>query len=185
MGQFFLRICQSPAVARWDTTPYHIQATSNRMVPTQNDNRQPMNFLLLLALMLVLAGVQARLPSLGGIRLEFLPALVAYSALTFKQGRAILCAFAAGCLQDALSAGPFGVTALAYAIAAWVIAGLGTALDRNLPFVPLLAGSLAAVAGALGAFCIIGVTGLAILKLTGIALLAGLITILVFLVVDA
>lgn len=144
-----------------------------------------MNILLVLALMLVLAGVQARLPALAGIRLEFLPALVAYSALTFKQGRAILCAFAAGCLHDALSAGPFGVTACAYALAAWGIAALGTVLDRNLPFVPLLAGSLAAVAGALGAFCIIGVTGAALLKLTGIALMAGLITIPVFFVADA
>ena len=144
-----------------------------------------MNGLLILTLMLVLGGIQARLPALAGLRLEFLPALVAYSALTFKQGRAILCAVAAGCLQDALSAGPFGVTACAYAIAAWVIVELGTVLDRNLPFVPLLAGSLASVAGALGALCLIGVTGAALLKLTGIALLAGLITIPVFLAVDA
>ena len=144
-----------------------------------------MKLLLVIVLMLVLAGVQARLPALAGVRLEFLPAVVAYSALTFKQGRAILCAFAAGCLQDALSAGPFGVTALAYALAAWVIAGLGSVLDRNLPFVPLVAGSIASTAGALGAFCIIGVTGAAILKLTGIALVAGLITIPVFRVVDA
>ena len=144
-----------------------------------------MNMLLVLILTLVLAGVQARLPAIAGLRLEFLPALVAYSALTFKQGRAILCAFAAGCLQDALSAGPFGVTALAYAIAAWVIASLGTVLDRKLPFVPVLAGGIAAIAGAIGAFCIIGVTGAALLKLTGIALIAGLITIPVFLVVDA
>ena len=142
-----------------------------------------MNFLLVL--MLVLAGVQARLPAIAGLRLEFLPALVAYSALTFKHGRAILCAFAAGCLQDALSAGPFGVTALAYAIAAWVIASLGTVLDRKLPFVPVLAGGIAAIAGAIGAFCVIGVTGAALVKLTGIALMAGLITIPVFLVVDA
>ena len=144
-----------------------------------------MNFLLVIVLMLVLAGVQARLPAIAGLRLEFLPAIVAYSALTFKQGRAILCAFAAGCLQDALSAGPFGITACAYAIAALVIANLGTVLDRNLPFVPLLAGSIAAVAGAIGAFCIIGVTGVAVLKLTGVALIAGLITIPVFLVADA
>ena len=144
-----------------------------------------MNFLLVLVLMLVLAGIQARLPAVAGLHVEFLPALVAYSALTFKHGRAILCAFAAGCLQDALSAGPFGVTALAYAIAAWIIASLGTVLDRNLPFVPLLGGSLAAVAGAIGAFCIIGVTGAALLKLTGVALIAGLITIPVFRVIDA
>ena len=144
-----------------------------------------MNLPLVLALMLVLAGVQAQLPAVGGFRLEFLPALVAYSALTFKPWRAILCAFVAGCLQDALSAGPFGVTAAAYVLAACLIVGLGTVLDRNLPFVPLLAGSLAAVAGAIGAFCIIGVTGAAVLKLVGIALAAGLITIPVFLVVDA
>ena len=144
-----------------------------------------MKLLLVLALMLLFAGVQARLPAVAGLRFEFLPALVAYSALTFKPGRAILCAFVAGCFQDALSAGPFGITAGAYAMAAWVIASLGTVLDRDLPFVPLLAGSLAAVAGALGAFCIIGVTGAALLKLAGIALLAGLITIPVFLVVDA
>ena len=143
-----------------------------------------MNFLLVIVLMLVLAGVQARLPAIAGLRIEFLPAIVAYSALTFKQGRAIFCAFAAGCLQDALSAGPFGVTACAYAIAALVITNLGTVLDRNLPFVPLLAGSIAAVACAIGAFCIIGVTGAALLKLTGIALIAGLITIPVFLVAD-
>ena len=144
-----------------------------------------MNMLFVIVLMLVLAGVQAWLPAIAGLRLEFLPALVAYSALTFKQGRAILCAFAAGCLQDALSAGPFGVTACAYAIAALVITGLGTLLDRNLPFVPLLAGIIASTAGAIGAFCVIGVTGAALLKLTGIALIAGLITIPAFLVVDA
>ena len=67
-----------------------------------------MNALLVIVLMLVLAGVQAKLPALAGLRLEFLPAIVAYSALTFKRGRAVLLAFAAGCLQDALSAGPFG-----------------------------------------------------------------------------
>ncbi len=144
-----------------------------------------MNALLVIVLMLVLAGVQAKLPALAGLRLEFLPAIVAYSALTFQRGRAVLLAFAAGCLQDALSAGPFGVTGFAYAIAALVIAGLGTALDRNLPFIPLLAGSVASMAGAIGAFCIIGVTGVAVLKLIGVALIAGVITIPVFLVVDA
>jgi len=144
-----------------------------------------MNTLFVLVLIPVLAGVQARLPAFAGIRLELLPALVAYLALTFKHGRAIFCAFAAGCLQDALSAGPFGVTAFAYAIAAWVIASLGSVLDRNLPFVPLLAGIVASMAGAIGAFCIIGFTGAVFLKMIGVALVAGLLTIPVFLVVDA
>ena len=144
-----------------------------------------MNFLLLLVLTLVLAGVQAWLPAIAGIRLEFLPAIVAYAALTYRHGRAIGLAFAVGCLQDALSAGPFGVTGLAYAIAAWAIAGLGNVLDRNLPVVPLLAGIIVSVAGAVGAFCIIGFTGAAILKLAGIAFIAGIITLPVFRVVDA
>ena len=47
-----------------------------------------MNFLLITGAALLLSALQARLPTawwLGGIRFEFLPALVAYGALTFRR----------------------------------------------------------------------------------------------------
>jgi len=58
---------------------------------------------------LIAAALQARVPILwlfGGLRIEFLPALVAYTALTMPRGTAIAVALVAGFTQDALSAAP-------------------------------------------------------------------------------
>lgn len=100
----------------------------------------------IVTLLLALA-VQVRLPALWGCRLELLPALVAYAALTFPRGGALALALLAGFLHDALSAGPFGVTPMVYGASAWLIHRLGAVLHREIPPLQMVAGSLVGVSG--------------------------------------
>ena len=139
-----------------------------------------MNFLLITLTLFVLTTFQVRLPAMFGLRLEFLPALVAYGALTFRRGNALLLALVAGFTQDALSAAPFGITALAYGIVALILAGLRDVLDRDLPPLQFVAGALVAGAASMAAFCVIGFS----FKIIPVACLAGIVTPVFFFAAD-
>jgi rod shape-determining protein MreD len=139
-----------------------------------------MNFLLITLTLFVLTTFQVRLPAMFGLRLEFLPALVAYGALTFRRGNALLLALVAGFTQDALSAAPFGITALAYGIVALILAGLRDVLDRDLPPLQFAAGALVAAAASMAAFCVLGFS----FKIFPVACLAGIVTPVFFFAAD-
>lgn len=154
------------------------------MLPEQNDN---LNTLIALAGILIAAALQARVPTLGwlgGVRLEFLPALVVYAALTLPRRRAIGLALVAGMMQDALSAAPFGVSVLAYGLSALLITRTGDTLDRDLPWVQMGAGALTSIAVAVIAFFAVGISLGALFKMATVALISGAITVLVFFALD-
>ncbi|MEI6084286.1 MAG: hypothetical protein WCS70_08290 [Verrucomicrobiota bacterium] len=146
-----------------------------------------MSFALVSIALLLLAALQARLPAIPGlgIHLEFLPALVAYGALTFGRAGLICLALAAGFTQDALSAGPFGVTALIYAVTALFIHALRAALDRELPLLQIGAGVIVTGAASIAACMFAGFYAGAILKLVLLICLAALITPVLFFALDA
>ena len=146
-----------------------------------------MSGLIFAVVLLMAAAVQARLPSLwwlGGLRVELLPALVAAAALTLPRTSALGLALFAGLAQDALSAMPFGLTALAYGVAACALSASRATLDRELPWVSMGAGALTSLVasvvagGAQGSFR----SGLA--KAVVLAALAALVTPLVVLALD-
>jgi len=146
-----------------------------------------MNVLIAIAGIMLAAALQARLPTwwwLGGVRLEFLPALVAYAMLTISRHRAILFALAAGLTQDALSAAPFGISALAYGMLACLITGMRDALDRDLPWVQMGAGALASIAVAVVASFVVGVSAGAVFRMAIVASLSGVVTVLLFFALD-
>ncbi len=145
-----------------------------------------MNFLLLTGSLLFFAALQSRLPTLwwlGGLRIEFLPALVAYGALTLRGSRALLLALTAGFIQDALSAAPFGMTALIYGVFALVIIGVREALDRDLPWVQMGAGAIAAGAASLAACIVVGFSFGAVVKILLVAAVSAVVAPLVFLAI--
>ena len=146
-----------------------------------------MTTLIAIAGILITAALQARLPTfswLGGVRVEFLPALVAYTTLTIPRHWAVLFALTAGMTQDALSAAPFGISALAYGMMALLITGMRDALDRDLPWVQMGAGALASTAVAVVAIFVVGVSGGMIFKMILVASLSGVITALLFFALD-
>jgi rod shape-determining protein MreD len=146
-----------------------------------------MSTLIAIAGILITAAVQVRLPTFwifGGMRIEFLPALVAYAALTMHRGRAIAIAIVAGLMQDALSAGPFGLSALAYGISAILMTTLREVLDRDLPWMQLSAGALTSMAVALVAFFVVGISFASIFKMVLVAAITGFITLILFFVLD-
>ena len=139
-----------------------------------------MNFLLVTLTLWLLATLQVRLPTLAGLRIEFLPALVAYGALTFRRGNALLLALMAGFTQDALSAAPFGLTALAYGIVALLLTATRDVLDRDIPPYQFAAGALTAAAASIAACFVLGFS----FKILLVAGLAGLITPFFFFAAD-
>lgn len=145
-----------------------------------------MNFALLLVLVLVLAALQVRLPAIPalGIQLEFLPALVAYGALTLTRPGLLALALLAGFANDALSAAPFGLTGLAYAAAALLIYGLRQALDRELPILQITAGVLVTVIASLAACFLAGYSSVRFFKIALLAALATLVTPVLFAALD-
>lgn len=146
-----------------------------------------MNTFILIVTLLIFSALQARLPTLwwlGGLRIEFLPALVAYGALTLRRSGALLLALAAGCLQDALSAGPFGLTALIYGTFVLATITVREVLDRDLPWVQMGAGALAAGAASLAACAVIGFSFSAVAKIVLVALASAVVTPLVFFIID-
>lgn len=140
-----------------------------------------MNLLILSTTLFLFAALQARLPTLwwlGGIRLELLPALVAYGALTFRHRRwALTLAIVAGFCQDALSAGPFGGAVAAYVIATLVLTALTRSFDRETLWMQMLGGALASAAVSIAA------TGSPV-KLLLLAGISGIIAPLVFFALD-
>jgi cell shape-determining protein MreD len=146
-----------------------------------------MNTLIAIAGILIAAALQARMPTLwwlGGVRLEFLPPLVAYAALTMPRRRALMLALVAAMTQDALSAAPFGVSALAYGMAAVLLSSLRDALDRDLPWVQLGAGALMSAATAIIAFFVVGISVAAVLKMIVVASISGVLTVILFFALD-
>jgi rod shape-determining protein MreD len=146
-----------------------------------------MNFLITIAGLLLLSACQSRLPTLwwlGGLRIELLPALVAYGALTFRRGPALIFALTTGFTQDALSASPFGLSALAYGIAATILSSLHETFDRDLPWVQMGAGALASMAISFAACCVVGFGIGAVLKALALAAISAVVTPLLFFVLD-
>lgn len=146
-----------------------------------------MNFLIAIVGILIAAALQAQMPTLwwlGGVHLELLPALVAYASLTMARRRAVVLALIAGMMQDALSAAPFGVSAVAYGTSALLITGLRDALDRDLPWVQLGAGALTSAATAAIAFVVVGVSFGAVFKMVEVASLSGIVAVMLFFVLD-
>lgn len=138
-------------------------------------------------ILLATGAVQARLPALGwlgGLRLELLPALTVYGALTLRRSRVVAVALFAGAVQDALSAAPFGISVLAYAFVAGILIGTRDALDRDLPWVQMAAGAFASAACSVAACAVVGFTLGAFAKLIMLALLSSLLTPILFLVAD-
>lgn len=133
------------------------------------------------------AGVQARLPTLwwlGGLRLELMPAVVAFGALTLRRWPALGFALAAGLLTDALSAGPFGLSALAFGIATVLISAAGTVLERELPWFQMVAGAAVAAAANLAGWLASGPSAAGLGKVAAVAALTALVTPLVFVAGD-
>ena len=146
-----------------------------------------MNFLILITTLLVMASFQAQQPTLGwagGLKIEFLPALAAYGALTLSRRWAIIFAVAVGFIQDALSAAPFGISALAYGIVATVLTGLSEVFDRDLPWVQLGAGAVSSAAASFAACAVLGLSGGALGKILALAVLSGAVTPLLFFALD-
>jgi rod shape-determining protein MreD len=147
-----------------------------------------MNALFIILTLPVLAALQARLPSawwLGGLRLELLPALVVYAALTLRRNGAIAFAFVAGFLQDSLSAGPFGLHAAVYASITVVLTGMHEMLDRELPGVQIGSGALMTASASLAACTAAGFPAGCMLKLIILTVFSTLITPVLFLALDA
>jgi rod shape-determining protein MreD len=146
-----------------------------------------MNTLIAIVGILAVGALQSRLPTLqwlGDVRLEFLPAVVVYVALTMHRRGALALALIAGLMQDAFSAAPFGITALAYGICAILMTGLREALDRDLPWVQFSAGTLTSMAGAILACFVISISVGTIFKMILVASLSGVLTVMSFLVLD-
>ena len=146
-----------------------------------------MNLLIAIIGILIAVALQARMPTLwwlGGVRLELLPALVAYASLTMARRRAVVLALIAGMVQDALSAAPFGVSAVAYGASALLMTSLRDALDRDLPWVQLGAGALTSAAAAVVAFFVVGVSFGAVFKMVVVASISGIIAVMLFFVLD-
>ncbi len=104
-----------------------------------------------LTAILLCASVQAMAPTAwwaGGLRLELMPSLVAFGTLTLPTARArIGFAMAAGLAQDAFSAAtPYGISALAYGLAAFGLTRWERWLDRDLPWIQSGAAAFASVA---------------------------------------
>ena len=146
-----------------------------------------MNTLIAIAGILLADALQARMPTLwwlDGVRLEFLPALVVYVALTMHRRRAVALAFVAGLMQDALSAAPFGVSALAYGVAAVLITSLREALDRDLPWIQLGAGALTSIAASIIPLFVVGITFAMLIKMLLVASISGVFTVMLFFALD-
>jgi rod shape-determining protein MreD len=146
-----------------------------------------MNTLIAIAGILIAAALQARMLTfswLGGVRVEFLPALVVYAALTMHRRGALVLALVAGLTQDALSAAPFGISALAYGIAAIVITSLREALDRDLPWMQWSAGALTSITASVIAFFAVGISFGNVFKMLVAACIAGMATVALFFVLD-
>ena len=143
----------------------------------------------LLVGLLLAAALQAALPTwwwAGGLRLELLPAVVAYGALTLRSPRwAVVNAFLAGFAQDALSAAPFGLTALGYGLAALVLAKWQDELERELPWIQFGAGGFVLVCGSLGVLPATTLTWGTPLKIACLMCLSALVTPFVFAALDA
>lgn len=146
-----------------------------------------MNTLIAIAGILIAAALQARLPLLwwlGGVRVELLPALVVYAALTMHRRRALALALIAGLTQDALSAAPFGISALAYGISAVVATSLRDALDRDLPWMQWSAGGVTSIIASIIVFVATGLSFGNVIKMFVVASIAGMATVVVFVVLD-
>ncbi len=146
-----------------------------------------MNVLIAMAGILLAVALQAHMPTLwwlGGTRVELLPALVVYAALTMHRRCALVLALVAGLTQDALSAAPFGITALAYGIAAIVITSLREALDRDLPWMQWSAGALTSITASIIVSFAVGLSIGNVFKMLMAASIAGMATVGLFFVLD-
>jgi hypothetical protein len=141
-------------------------------------------FTILVVAALLAGALQAALPTwwwAGGLRLELLPAVVAYAALTSETARwAVGFALLAGFGHDALSAAPFGLTALGYGIAAGVLSNWREELERDLPWVQFGAGGFVSVCGVLVLLPRITVTWGTPVKVVLVACLSASVTPVIF-----
>jgi rod shape-determining protein MreD len=146
-----------------------------------------MNALITITGILLVTAAQSRLPTmwwLGGVRIELLPAFVVYGAFTMRRGAAIWLAITAGLAHDALSAAPFGLTAVAYGIAAILMTGMQEALDRDQPWLQMSCAALTTTLAAVAASFVVGITVGTVFKLALIAAISAAIAPLVFFALD-
>jgi rod shape-determining protein MreD len=146
-----------------------------------------MDTLIAIVGILAAGALQSRLPTLqwlGDVRLEFLPAVVVYAVLTMRRRGALALALIAGLMQDAFSAAPFGITALAYGICAILMTTLREALDRDLPWVQFSAGALTSMAVAIFACFVISISVGTVFKMIVVASLSGAVTVMSFFLFD-
>jgi len=136
---------------------------------------------------LLAAALQARMPGLSwlaGVRLEFVPAVVVYGSFTLRRKQALLLAALAAMAQDALSAGPFGLSVLAYGLAALLITATREVLDRDLPWVQFGAGAMTCGTVAVLQFFVVGISFTLLFKLMLVALITGIVTVVLFFALD-
>ena len=146
-----------------------------------------MNTLIAIAGILIAVALQARMPTLfwlGEVRVELLPGLVAYAALTLHRRRALALALVAGLTQDALSAAPFGISALAYGISTVVMTSLREVLDRDLPWVQWIAGAAISMTASVIAFFAVGLSIGNLVKMLVAATISGTVTVVLFFAID-
>lgn len=148
-----------------------------------------MNLLVWLMIPVVAAACQARLPTLwwiGGLRLELLPLVVAYASMTWRRpGTILLYAAFAGLAQDALSAAPFGLSVVGYSAGASANIWLRRWLDRDLPWVQMLAGAVVAGANGVLGLAVTGPSVGGFSRALFLAVLAGALAPFAFLAGDA
>ena len=141
---------------------------------------------LYLGCVLLCASLQAMLPTAwwaGGLRLELVPSLVAFGALTFRTPRArVGFAVVAGLAQDAFSAAtPYGISALAYGLAAFGLTRWERWLDRDLPWIQSGAAVFVSVTAGLLAILARGwISAGSVPKLFLLGLISGLVAPLLF-----
>jgi rod shape-determining protein MreD len=142
-----------------------------------------MNVAILIFATLLFAALQASLPTFGGIRLELLPSVVTYAALTVRsRPAAVVLALIAGFAQDSLSAGPFGLSAIAYLAIALLLTGLARSFDREAFWMQMLGGALASLTGSIATMIMLGRYDLA--KALGLALISLVVTPVIFGLLD-
>jgi rod shape-determining protein MreD len=106
--------------------------------------------LILVALLLVvLQSTVANVFTIQGAKIELLPALIVYCAMGTSVPTALLVAFCGGIMQDVLSAGRLGLSALSLCGIALVLAQFRLLLFRDFYVIQALLGGFAAFAASL------------------------------------
>lgn len=102
-------------------------------------------FVLLAMLLVVIQSTVANVFTIQGVKVELLPALVVYCAMSTSLPTALLVAFCGGLLQDVLSAARLGTSVLPLCGIAIVLFQMRPVLVRNFYLSQALLGAMAAL----------------------------------------